>query len=53
VLYLNSLRNLVHILGLDDGLEVVLQDLGEEVLQLRATEIGQDLCPVWGILKNT
>ena len=31
-------------------LEVVLEDLGEVVLKLRATEVRQDFLPVWRIL---
>ena len=42
----DSLRDVVHILGLGDGLDVVLQDAREVVLQLRAPEVGQDLLPV-------
>ena len=38
--------DLVHVLRLDDGLQVVLQDLGEVVLQLGSPEVGQDLGPV-------
>lgn len=40
------LGDVVHVLRLDDGLEVVLQDAREVVLQLAAAEIGQDLLPV-------
>lgn len=52
LLYLNCFRDLVDILWLYDGLEVVLQDLGEIVLQLRASEISQDLLPVRGSLQK-
>ena len=31
-------------------LDVVLEDLGEVVLKLRATEVRQDFLPVWRIL---
>ena len=48
--YLDSPGDLVDILGLDDGLKVILQDLGEVVLQLGATEVSEDLLPVWGVL---
>ena len=51
-LYLDSLGDLVDVLGLDEGLEVVLQDLSEEVLQLWAPEVGEDLRPVRGVLKT-
>ena len=51
--YLHSLGDLVHILGLDDGPQVVLQDLGEIVLELRAPEVGQDLLPIGGVLRET
>ena len=47
----DSLRYVVHILGLGDGLDVVLQDAREVVLQLRAPEVGQDLLPVWRRLR--
>ena len=50
--YLDSFGDLVDILGLDEGLEVILQDLGEEVLQLRAPKVGKDLRPVWGVLST-
>lgn len=35
----HRLGNLVHILRLNDGLQVILQDLGEVVLQLGAAEV--------------
>lgn len=44
--YGDGAGNCVDILGLDDGLEVVLNDLGEVVLELRAAEVGDDLSPV-------
>lgn len=47
---LHGFGDLVHVLGLDDGPQVVLQDLGEVVLQLRTSEVGQDLLPVGRIL---
>jgi len=40
---LDGSGNLVDILWLDNSLEVVLQDLGEVVLQLRSSEVLQDL----------
>ena len=50
--YLNSPGDLVHVLWLDDGLEVILQDLGEVVLQFRAAEVDQDLLPIWRFLQR-
>lgn len=50
--YLDRLWDLVDVLRLDDGPQVVLQDFGEVVLQLGASEVGQDLLPVWRILGN-
>jgi hypothetical protein len=63
---LDGFGNLVDILGLDDGLEVVLEDLGEIVcvqlvipfvyttmsltLKFRSTEVLQDLLPVWRVV---
>lgn len=44
---LDSLGDLVDVLGLDNGFQVILQNLGKVVLELRATEVGQDLLPVW------
>lgn len=49
---LDGLGNLVHVLGLDDGLQVILQNLGEIVLQLGASEIGEDFLPIWGSLND-
>ena len=46
VVALDGSRDLIDILGLNDGLEVVLKNLGEVVLQLRTTEVLQDLLPV-------
>lgn len=50
VVNLDGLWDLVDVLRLHDGTQVVLQDFGEVVLQLRASEVGQDLLPVWRIL---
>lgn len=47
---LDSLGDLVHVLWLDQRLQVILQDLGEVVLQLGAAEVRQDLRPVRRIL---
>ena len=49
---LDGLGNVVNVLGLDDGLQVVLQNLGEIVLKLRTTEVSQDLLPVRGVLQS-
>lgn len=46
----DSLGDVVNILGLDDGVQVVLQDAHEVVLQLAPSEVGQDLLPVRRIL---
>jgi hypothetical protein len=48
----DGLGNVVHILGLDDGMQVVLQYSGEVVLQLAASEVCEDFLPVWGILRH-
>ena len=37
---------MVDVLGLDDGVQVVLQDAREVILQLAASEVRQDLLPV-------
>jgi hypothetical protein len=37
-------------LWLNESFQVILQNLGEVVLQLRTTEVGQNFLPVWGIL---
>ena len=44
---LDSFGDVVHILRLHGGYEVVLQDAREVVLQLAAPEVLQDLLPVW------
>ena len=49
--HLHSFRYLVNILGFNDSLQVILQYFCEEILKLRASEVGQDFCPVWGILQ--
>ena len=41
---------MVHVLGFDDGLEVVLQDAGKVVLQLAAPEVRQNFLPVRQVL---
>ena len=45
-LALDGLGDVVHVLRLDERLEVVLEDAREVVLQLRAPEVRQDLLPV-------
>lgn len=50
--HLDSLWDLVDVLRFDDGPQVVLQDFGEIVLQLRTSEVGQDFLPVWRILEE-
>ena len=47
---LDSLGDLVHKLGLDDSLQIILEHLGEIILKLRASEIEQNLRPLWWIL---
>jgi hypothetical protein len=46
----DSSRQLIHILWLDHSLEVVLEHLGEVVLEFRATEISQYFLPVWRVV---
>lgn len=50
---LDGFWDLVDVLRLDDGPQVVLQDFSEVVLQLRTSEVGQDLLPVWRVLRRT
>ena len=50
---LDSLRDLIDILRFHNRLQVVLQDFGKVVLQLRATEIFQNLLPVRGVVIAT
>jgi hypothetical protein len=45
-----SLGDLIDVLGLDNGLQVLLQDASKVVLQLRATEVREDLTPGWCVL---
>lgn len=46
--------DVVHILGLNGGVQVVLQDAREVVLQFAAPEVPQNLLPVWWrLLANT
>ena len=48
---LDGPRNLVHVLRLDHGLQVIFQDFREVILELRAAKVGQDLGPVGRIVK--
>ena len=48
--YLHGFRDLVDVLGLDDGFDVIFEQFGEVVLQFRTTEIGQNISPLWGFL---
>ena len=41
---------MIHVLWFDQGLKVILQDLGEVILELRSTEILENFLPVWWIL---
>ncbi len=54
VLYysLNCLWDLVNILRFDDWFQMVFKNTSEIVLELRATEVGQDLRPLWRILSR-
>lgn len=45
------LWDVVHILRLNDGLDIVLQHALEVILQLAAAEVSQDLAPVGGGLQ--
>lgn len=50
VLALDGSGDLVDVLGLDNGLKVVLENLGEVVLQLGTTEVLKNLLPVRGVV---
>lgn len=41
---------MIHVLWLDQGLEIVLQNLGEIILELRSTEVLENFLPVRWIL---
>ena len=41
---------MVDILRLNQGLEVVFENLGEVILQFGATEVLEDFLPVWRVL---
>jgi len=50
VVALDGSGDLVDVLGLDDGLKVVFENLGEVVLQLGTTEVLENLLPVRGVV---
>lgn len=50
---LDGLWNVVHVLRLDDGLDVVLQNLSKVVLELRTPKIGQNVVPARRIIIAT
>lgn len=43
---LDRARDVVHVLGFDHGLDVILEEFGEVVLEFLAPEVRQDLLPV-------
>jgi hypothetical protein len=47
---LDGSRNVVDILRLDQGLQVVLENLGKVVLKLRSSEVLENFLPVGGIV---
>ena len=49
---LDGLWDVVDILRLDEGLEVIFEHLCEIILKLRAPEVLEDFCPVRGVLHN-
>jgi len=55
VLYLtlDELGNTVDVLGLNGSLELVFQELGEEILEFRTSEILDDIGPVGRVFKVT
>ena len=50
--HLDGFWDLVDILRFDDSFQVILQNLCEVVLQLRAAEVRQNFGPIWWILKQ-
>mmetsp|Transcript_6980 Transcript_6980/g.7817 ORF Transcript_6980/g.7817 Transcript_6980/m.7817 type:complete len:322 (+) Transcript_6980:839-1804(+) len=48
----HSFGDVIHVLWLDDGLDVVLEEFCEEVLELTASEVEQDLFPSRRRLKS-
>lgn len=53
VRHLDAPRDLVNILRLGDGLDVVFEHLGEEILQLATTVVLQNLCPLGRVVEAT
>jgi hypothetical protein len=51
--HLDAAGNLVHVLRLSDCLDVVLENLGEEVLQLATTVVLENLNPLRRVVKAT
>ena len=49
---LDGFRDVIDILRLDQGFEIVFQHFGEVVLQLGTTEVFQDFLPVGWVLKD-
>ena len=49
---LHCFGNLVHILRLDNSLEVILKDFCEVILQLASTKVGKNLSPVGGLCES-
>lgn len=50
---LDKLGDRVDVLGLDGGLELVFQELGEEVLEFRTSEVLDDISPIRRVFKVT
>jgi hypothetical protein len=48
---LDRLGDVVDVLRLDQGLQVVFQDFREIVLQLRSPEVFEDFLPIWRVLE--
>ena len=46
----DGLWYMIHVLRLDQRFQVILEDLGEVVLQLGAAEVLEDFLPIWWIL---
>jgi hypothetical protein len=46
----DCLGDVVDILRLDDGFQVILQDASEVVLQVAASEVREDFLPIGGVL---
>mmetsp|Transcript_39690 Transcript_39690/g.99360 ORF Transcript_39690/g.99360 Transcript_39690/m.99360 type:complete len:356 (+) Transcript_39690:1363-2430(+) len=48
---LDRLGDVIDVLGFDDCLDGILEDLGEEVLELAPPKVVEDLAPVGGVVK--